>query len=86
MKPGFLNIKVISPKQVLFEGQAESLSSKNSAGNFDILPEHANFITLVENQPIKIILADKKPVSFNFPIAIIYNYQNQVRIYTDITL
>lgn len=81
-----LQIKIFSPKQTIFEGQALVISSKNSAGKFDILPQHANFITLVENQPITIFLPGKKSLNFNFPKAIIYASQNLVKIYTDITL
>ena len=82
----YLHIQILSPKQTIFDGQALSLSSKNSAGKFDILPQHANFITLVEDQPITVYLPDKKPLNFNFPKAIIYTSQNFVKIYTDITL
>lgn len=81
-----LHVQILSPKQTIFYGEALALSSKNSAGKFDILPQHANFITLIENQPIKIFLPEKKSLNFNFPRAIIYTSQNLVKIYTDITL
>ncbi len=29
------------------EGKAKSISSRNEMGNFDILPQHINFITLI---------------------------------------
>ncbi len=81
-----LHVTILSPRETIFEGQALSISSKNSAGKFDILPQHANFITLVEGQPIRISLPGKKPLNFNFPKAIVYTSQNSVKIYTDITL
>lgn len=79
-----LQVKIISPKQILFDGQAVAVSSINSNGKFDILPEHANFITLVENQPIIIRKADKTEEKFQFELAIIYNSTNSISIYTDI--
>jgi F0F1-type ATP synthase epsilon subunit len=79
-----LNVRIISPKATLFKGPALSISSSNSAGKFDILPSHANFITLIENHEIKIRQTDGQPLSFNFPIAIIYSQNNNVNIYTDI--
>lgn len=82
----YLTVRIISPKQVVFQGQAVSISSTNSAGNFDILPKHANFITLVEKSPIIIRKTDGKNVQYSFPIAIIYNENNLVNIYTDIEL
>lgn len=78
-----LDVKVLSPSQLLFSGPAHSVSSINSAGKFDILPEHANFITIVENQTIIIRLSQDKQLTFKFPIAIIYNSGNQVRVYTE---
>jgi hypothetical protein len=47
-----LNVKIISPTQTIFDGEAFSISSVNSLGKFDILPYHANFITLVQKAPI----------------------------------
>lgn len=81
-----LKVKIISPKQTIFEDSALSVSSQNTAGKFDILPEHANFITLVQNMPIEIIKPNKEKTTFNFPLAIIYNTNNKVSIYTDIQL
>lgn len=81
-----LQVKIISPKETLFEGQALSVSSKNTAGKFDILPEHANFITVVKDEPIIIRQPNKEDATFKFSFAIIYNNNNQVKIYTDIQL
>ena len=81
-----LHVTILSPTQTIFEGQALAISSKNSAGKFDILPQHANFITLIENQPIVLLLPGKKSLNFNFPKAIIYTTQNLIKIYSDITL
>lgn len=79
-----LEVKIISPRRLIFQGQALSVSSKNSAGVFDILPQHANFISLIENNPIIIRKSDKTVQNFSFPLAIVYQSQNKVIIYTDI--
>ncbi|MBI4036816.1 hypothetical protein HY385_00110 [Candidatus Daviesbacteria bacterium] len=81
-----LQVKIISPKETLFEGPALSVSSKNTVGKFDILPEHANFITVVKDEPIIIRQPNKPDVTFKFSFAVIYNNNNQVKIYTDIQL
>lgn len=80
------NVRVISPKQIIYQGNALSVSSTNSAGKFDILAEHANFITLIENSPIVIRTVDKQSVVFKFPLAIIYTTRNTVNIYTQIQI
>lgn len=81
-----LKIRIITPRQVIFNGLAKSVSSKNSVGRFDILPTHANFITVVENSPIIVKKVDNTTVKFDFPLAIIYTKDDQVNIYTEIQL
>ena len=39
--------KVHAPYKVYFEGEANSVSAASLTGNFDILPKHHNFITLL---------------------------------------
>lgn len=77
-----LHIRIISPQKLLLDTEAQSVSSKNSQGPFDILPQHANFITLVEDSPIIVRLTNSKPLVFKFPLAIITNMSNKINIYT----
>lgn len=79
-----LKVRVSSPEEIIFTGEALAVSSTNSFGKFDILPFHANYVTIVENQPITIRLLNKQFLTFKFPLAIIYISQNKVGIYTDI--
>lgn len=79
-----LNVRILTPKQTLFEGEALSVSSKNSSGKFDILPQHANFLTLIENQPLTVIKQNKEKITLNLVAGVIYVESNQVHIYTDI--
>ncbi len=81
-----LHVKILSPRQELFHGNARAVSSINSAGKFDILSEHGNFITLVENKPIIIKLVNRQTQTFAFPLAVIYARKNIVTIFTDIQL
>lgn len=77
-----ITVRVISPTKLLFNEPALSVSSKNKNGKFDILAEHANFITIVENESIIIKKANYQEVEFKFPLAIIYTSHNKVNIYT----
>lgn len=79
----FLTVKVQTPQEVLFEGKALAVSSKNSQGKFDILAQHANFITLIEKNSIILLTENRKQIKFEVSQAIIYNLQNQVVIYID---
>ena len=49
-----LTVKVFSEFKTYFEGKAVSVTSKNPTGPFDILPGHANFITLLNEGNLKI--------------------------------
>lgn len=77
-----LHVRIISPQQLIIDTEASSVSSKNPEGSFDILPLHANFITIVENEPIVVRPFQQKPLTFKFPLAIIMATENQVNIYT----
>lgn len=77
-----LHVRIISPLQLLLDTEAESVSSKNLQGNFDILSQHANFLTVVEKQPIIIRVKNQKPLKFDLPLAIIFATENKVNIYT----
>ncbi len=78
-----LTVEVISPNQILFQGQADSISSHNSDGPFDILPLHSHFISLIQkNINIKV-----GAITRTFPIAqaILRCFNDEVKIYIGIS-
>lgn len=77
-----LTVRISSPEHVVWEGQARSVSSKNTRGPFDILPQHANFITVVEKVPIKVRVVGGKTEEHTFDHSVIYAHDDQVFIYT----
>ncbi len=84
IKSDLVQVKIFSPYEVIFEGQAKAVVSKNSQGDFGIITQHANFITLVQNEKIYIHLQNGEKREFLFPMAIVFNANNLVKIYTDI--
>jgi F0F1-type ATP synthase epsilon subunit len=50
MENSLLEIIVRNREAVVFEGEAVSLTSYNPRGQFDILPAHANFISLLSDR------------------------------------
>lgn len=78
-----LHVKINSPEKILWEGEAEWVSSENSKGPFDILPLHTNFISILENKKIR-IKTTSKVEEFSYPWSVIYTHNNQVAIYTNI--
>lgn len=77
-----LKVTVLSPEEVLYDGRAYSITSENYAGKFDVLPEHASFLTFIGKHPIVIVKTDKTKLTFNFDQGIIYVKDNIVKIYT----
>lgn len=76
-----LTVAVNSPEKVIWEGRALSVTSTNSKGAFDVLPHHANFITIIENKPI-IIQTGTRTLTYTFPICLMYARDNYVYAYT----
>ena len=49
MKELKLHLRVLTRGEMLYEGDVTSLSSVNELGKFDVLIEHANFISMVKD-------------------------------------
>lgn len=55
-----LDVIVRNPEGKLFEGHAVALSSFDSKGPFDILPYHANLVSIIREKVIIYETRDKK--------------------------
>lgn len=53
-----MQVKVHAPYKTYFDGEAKSISAENDTGEFDILPEHHNFMTLLNPCDIVIRTGD----------------------------
>jgi len=83
MSEELLSVQIMNPNEVLWEGEARSVSSKNNYGPFDLLPEHANFVTLVKKDPIIVRGVDEEK-TFTFDSAVIHIHDNKVLIFAQI--
>jgi len=78
-----LEVKVFcSPaiKREPFDGEAEAVSSQNKVGKFDILPEHANFITLIFEK-LTIHTPDKKNTVYQFEKGVLEVSEDKVNVF-----
>ncbi len=78
-----LHLFIRSREKLLFDGPALSVSSVNESGLFDILPEHANFISIIKDF-ISIRLPDGKTQKITINNAILKAINNEVKIYLGI--
>lgn len=80
-----LHVKVYSPFQVFFDQDATTISGTNATGPFDILPEHHNFITLLEPCELVIGLPQKdKQQKIRISSGIMHVKANKVTVFLDV--
>jgi len=83
MAKQFLDVQVFwlpIEAEIFFEGKAKAISSKNRLGDFDILPQHTNFISLIfEN--LTIITEENKKITYQFERGVLETSQNQVKVF-----
>lgn len=79
-----LHVRISKATKVVWEGDAVSISSRNTNGDFDILGMHSNFITLIRNDPIKIVDVDGKEKTYVFEQSVLSVNNNNVKIFSDI--
>lgn len=72
-----------SLKQEGFTGKAKSVSAENQVGKFDILPQHANFVSQIFDS-VTIITIDDKEHYYNFKRGVLEVSNNLVKIFLGI--
>lgn len=72
-----------SPFHIYFEGEAYALSATNRVGQFDILPGHADFFSVLEPGEI-IVQTDKEPVVFTIENGILTVRDDAVYLFADV--
>lgn len=64
-----MEIRIITPEKVLFEGESESVTFPGINGSFDVLPHHAPLITALQKGIIRYLANGteyKQPISSGF--------------------
>jgi F0F1-type ATP synthase epsilon subunit len=78
-----LTVTIKSLKKLYFEGSALSITGLNDKGEFDVLPEHINFISLIKNYIIidKGLKSEQKLVISN---GILRVKENRVEVFLEV--
>ena len=66
-----------------FKGKAEAITSENRVGEFDILPGHANFISLIFNS-LTIQTTSEEEKTFEFSRGVLEVTSNKVRVFLEV--
>lgn len=83
MPDTLIEVYIRSRRKLVFGGAVHSVSSFNVYGSFDILPFHANFITLIKDA---LILDKTLPTEQHIEInhGLLSAHRNKVDIYLDV--
>jgi len=75
-----IDVIVRSRTKTYFNGKAKAITSINETGTFDVLPEHANFISMIQDF-VTVVLPDNKEQKFEIKTGVMQVIQNKADIY-----
>ena len=78
-----LSLIVRDRNTLLFQGKIEAISSFNDKGPFDVLSQHANFISLIK-QAVILHFADKSEKRIDLQSGVLKVRDNDVEVYIGI--
>lgn len=78
-----LNVMIRSSDKILFDGEAKTVSSVNDTGPFDILPFHANFISIIKSK-ISVKLNNGSRQDFPIDGGVMQVHENKVEVFLGI--
>ncbi|MCX7996701.1 MAG: hypothetical protein N2691_02990 [Patescibacteria group bacterium] len=81
--PELLLVRIMSAEQSLYDSEAKAVSSVNETGKFDVLPFHANFISIVI-QNVAVHDRDGSKKEFPIEIAVMKVLDNEVVVFLGI--
>ena len=76
-------VNIRNRKKTLFEGRTESVTSLNEKGEFDVLPFHANFISLIHDYVI-LAKGSTSEQKFTITTGVLRAKENKVDVFLDV--
>jgi len=78
-----LTVSARGPFNVYYEGDASSVTATNRVGEFDVLPGHADFFSVLSPSEV-IIETTSEPINFKISNGIITVRDNEVLLFVNI--
>ena len=78
-----LQVNARAPFHVYYQGEAQRVTASNKVGQFDILPGHADFFSVLTSGEV-VIETDKDIIRFNLANGIIAVHDNEVTLFVNI--
>ncbi|HVQ43970.1 MAG TPA: hypothetical protein VMT30_03310 [Candidatus Saccharimonadia bacterium] len=76
-------LKILSPYQTYYQGDAVSLSAANRTGPFDILPGHINFFSLLTSGAV-VVNTGFQRLEFQIGRGVLRVSQDNVTLFADV--
>ena len=78
-----MHVTIRDTDSILFDGDADRVTSFNEVGRFDVFPMHANFISII-NQEVEVYLKHKLINQLTIEQAVMKVKQDNVHIFLGI--
>lgn len=78
-----LDVAIISPERVVFEGQASQVVAPAYDGELGILPMHAPLMTLLGTGPLRLVGGDGSAQTFEVSGGFLQIIDDRVRVVTE---
>jgi F0F1-type ATP synthase epsilon subunit len=79
-----LHIKVYSPFNTYYDGDADSISAENDTGPFDVLFGHRNFLTLLNPCDLVIRKKGQEDEKISITRGLMHVHQNKAIVFLDV--
>lgn len=80
-----ITVEVLAPEGVILKEDVASLSSENGEGAFDLLADHARFMTLLEKVPLILVYPDGREKTVPIEHAVLCFSDSVAKIYLHTT-
>ena len=77
------SVKIFSPFQTYYQGEAISLSAANRTGPFDILPGHINFFSLITSGTV-VVNTGFQQLEFQIGRGVVRVNKDEVTLFADV--
>ena len=75
-----MTLEIITPEKELYNGKVTSVKVPGSAGEFEILNNHASIVSSLINGNIRVINDEQEELNFNIKSGVIEMQKNKIVI------
>jgi F-type H+-transporting ATPase subunit epsilon len=83
-KSDTMHVKIYAPFKIYFDGPATSVTAVNRVGPFDVLPNHHNFISLLQPSNIVVRTSGKDDFTMKVSRGVIHVKADEVKVFLDV--